>query len=204
MNIDQDDDHDDGNGANGDMADFLDLLANAIIAVRDLALNAKIKPAEIKKLAKLNRQFADSQVKLVDVERQANELVARAERDVAAIRDDAQRRLDAVAAAEEELAQRKQNISRLEASWRGLGEPADVLSGFRSPEYSPLQKARRAHGLPAGRDPDPFSLSHDAEPTDAIDALIKRDVGDERSDHLGNAFAASTLTRSTEHKRGAA
>jgi hypothetical protein len=38
----------------------------------------------------------------------------------------------------------------------------------------------------------------------AIDALIKRDAGDERSDHLGNAFAPSSLTRSTEHKRGVA
>jgi hypothetical protein len=203
--VDHDDDTDehDADHGNGNMADFLDLLANAIIAVRDLALNAKIKPAEIKKLAKLNRQFADSQVKLVDVERQANELVARAERDVAAIRDEAQRRLDAAAAAEQKLEAREHRIAALEAAWRMLGEPADVLSGFRSPEFSPLQKARLAHGLPAGRNPDLLGLPHDAEPTAAIDALIRRDVGDERSDHLGNAFAASTLTRSTEHKRGA-
>jgi hypothetical protein len=191
-------------GNDGNMADFLDLLANAIVAARDLVLNAKIKPAELKKLARLNRQFADSQAKLVDVERQANELVARAERDVAAIRDEAQRRLDAVVAHEQELATREHRIAALEATWRNLGEPADVLSGFRSPEFSPLQKARLAHGQPAGRNPDLLGLSHDAEPTVAIDALIRRDVGDERSDHLGNPFAPSTLTRSTEHKRGAA
>ena len=119
--------------------------------------------------------------------------------------EEVQRQLEAVEAAEAELETREKRISALEASWRGLGEPADVLSGFRSPELSPLRKARLSHGLPAGRDPDPLGLStSEPEPTAAIDALIKRDVGDERSDHLGNAFAKSTLTRSLDHKRSAA
>jgi hypothetical protein len=196
-----DDTDDDGNG---NMADFLDLLANAIIALRDLAHNAKIRPAELKRLAKLNRQFADAQAKLAAVEAQARELVARAERDVAAIRDEAQRRLEAAATAEDELVEREQKISRLESAWRNLGEPETVLRGFQSPEFSPLQKARLAHGQPAGRDVDVLGLSpQHAEPDVAIDALIKRDVGDARSDHLGNSFSASTLTRSVEHKRSA-
>ena len=163
-----DDTDDDGNG---NMADFLDLLANAIIALRDLAHNAKIRPAELKRLAKLNRQFADAQAKLAAVEAQARELVARAERDVAAIRDEAQRRLEAAATAEDELVEREQKISRLESAWRNLGEPETVLRGFQSPEFSPLQKARLSHGLPAGKDVDVLGLSAQAEPTAAIDAL---------------------------------
>jgi hypothetical protein len=204
MSIDHDDEDDEGHHDDGDgMTDFLDRFADAIIAFRDLSLNAKIKPAEIKKRAKFDRQLAAAQAKLAVIEVQGRELVARAERDVAAIRDEAQRRLDAAAAAEEELAQREQKIARLEQSWRYIGEPETVLRGFQSPEFSPLQKARLAHGQPAGRDLDPLNLSQQAEPTAAIDALIKRDVGDERSDHLGNSFSASTLTRSVEHKRSA-
>jgi hypothetical protein len=204
MSIDHDDEDDEGHHDDGDgMTDFLDRFADAIIAVRDLALNAKIKPAQIKKLAKLERQAAAATAKLAVVEVQARELVARAERDVAAIHDEAQRRLNAAVAHEQELETRENRIAALEAAWRMLGEPADVMSGFRSPEFSPLQKARLAHGQPAGRNPDLLGLSREPEPTAAIDALIMRDVGDARSDHLGNSFAPSSLTRSTEHKRSA-
>jgi hypothetical protein len=199
-------DHDAGNHDNhDDMADFLDHFATAIIALRDLALNAKIKPAQIKKLARLERRVTDSQAKLAVVEVQARELVARAEHDVAAIRDDAQRRLEAAAAAEQELVEREQKIARLEAAWRNIGEPQDVMSGFRSPEYSPLQKARISHGQQPGKDPDRLLfVEHDAASDQDIAAYIRRDVGGARSDSQGNAFAPSTLTRSTEHKRGAA
>jgi hypothetical protein len=210
--VDHDDDIDDGDSDDTDdimpMVDpvaaaiALSDLADKLYKLYSLATNSKANKARLRAFAKLNRQIADAEAKRVAIEADAAAIVARAERDVAAIRDDAQRRLDAVAAAEQELETREHRICALEASWRMLGEPADVVSGFRSPELSPLRKARLAHGLPAGRDPDPFSLSHDAEPTAAIDALIKRDVGDERSDHLGNSFSASTLTRSTEHKRG--
>ena len=198
-----DHDHEDDDQGGSEIFLVLELLAEAIIAARDLALSAKIKPAALKKLAKLNRQFADAQAGLVAVKAQAAAIVAKAQADVAAIHEEAQRRLEAAAAAEQEVAQSKQKIARLESLWAPLGEPADVLSGFRSPQFSPLQKARAAFGLPAGRDPDPLNLSVDAESDAAIDALIKRDVGDERSDHLGGAFAPSTLTRSLEHKRGA-
>jgi hypothetical protein len=198
-----DHDHEDDDQGGSEIFLVLEHFADAIIALRDLVHNAKVKPAELKKLAKLNRQYVDVQAKFASVETEAAQIVAKAQADVAAIHEQAQRRLDAAAAAEQELEQREQKIARLENSWRNLGEPADVMSGFRSPQFSPLQKARAAFGLPAGRDPDPLNLSQDAEPTVAIDALIKHDVGDERSDHLGGAFAPSTLTRSLEHKRGA-
>jgi hypothetical protein len=182
------------------MADFLDHFATAIIALRDLALNVKIKPAEIKKFARLERRVADATAKLADVEVQARELVARAERDVAAIRDDAQRRLEAAAAAEQELEQREQRIARLESAWRLLGEPADVLSGFRSPELSPLQKARAAHGRPVGKDVDMLGLSAQAEPDLRID-IVSDTHDDPRADRQGTPFLGS-LTRDVAHKRG--
>ena len=178
-----------------------DRFADAI-ALCQIAKN-KTVATQLKRLRRVNRQIIDAEAKVIAAEKYAAEIVAKAERDVKAIRDEAQARLAAAEAAEADLGTREKRISALEAAWRNLGEPADVLSGFRSPQFSPLQKARAAFGLPAGRDPDPLNLSVDAESDAAIDALIKRDVGDERSDHLGGAFAPSTLTRSLEHKRGA-
>jgi hypothetical protein len=72
--IDDTDEHDadHGNGHRA-MADFLELLANAIIAVRDLALDEKIKPAELKKLAKLERRLASNQTKLAAIEAHAEQ-----------------------------------------------------------------------------------------------------------------------------------
>jgi hypothetical protein len=203
MSDDEEPDADNG-GDGGDMADFLDHFATAIIALRDLALNAKIKPAQIKKLARLERRVADSQAKLGVVEVQARELVARAERDVAAIRDDAQRRLDAAATAEQELEQREQKIARLESAWRFIGEPADVMSGFRAAEYSPLQKARMAHGQPPGKDPDRLLFSEpDTAPAMRIDALSDTH-DDPHADRQGAPFLGE-LTRDVSHhkRRGA-
>jgi hypothetical protein len=63
MNID-DNDTDEHDADHGDgIASFLELLAEAIIAARDLALSAKIKPAEIKKRAKFERGLVDIQAK---------------------------------------------------------------------------------------------------------------------------------------------
>ena len=180
-------------------------LADTLYKLYNLATADKAQKARLRAAAKLNRQIADAEAKRAAIEVDAAAIVAKAEGDVAAIRDEAQRRLEAAEAAEDELAEREQKIARLESYWRGLGEGPDVWSGLRSPEFSPLQKARMAAGREPGKDPDPLFLSEpDAAPTTAIDALIKRDVGDERSDQLGNAYSPSTLTRSTEHKRGAA
>jgi hypothetical protein len=180
-------------------------LADKLYKLYSLATNSKANKARLRAFAKLNRQIADAEAKRVAIEADAAAIVTKAESDVKAIREDARQRLDAVASAEDELVEREQKIARLEAAWRFIGEPADVMSGFRSPEYSPLQKARISHGQAPGKDPDIYGFSQDAAPAAvAIDALIRRDVGDERSDAQGNAFAKSTLTRSLDHKRGAA
>ena len=195
-----DNDHDDdGDQGGSEIFLVLELLAEAIIAARDLVLNAKIKPAALKKLAKLNRQFADAQAGLVAVKAQAAEIVAKAQADVAAIHEEARRRLDAAAAAEQELAQREAKIARLENSWRNLGEPADVMSGFRSPEFSPLQKARMAHGRPPGKDVDVLGLAQDAEPDLRID-IVSDTHDDPNADRHGAPFLGE-LTRDINHKR---
>jgi hypothetical protein len=181
----------------------MDDLFRASLGLCQIAKNQTVA-TQLKKLRRVLRQVADAEAKVIAAEEHAAEIVAKAESEVAAIHDEAQRRLDAAVAHEQELATREHRITALEASWRMLGEPADVMSGFRSPEFSPLQKARMAYGQSAGKDVDVLGLSREPEPTAAIDALINRDVGDARTDHLGNAFAASTLTRSTEHKRGTA
>jgi hypothetical protein len=179
-------------------------LADKLYKLYNLATNNKANKARLRAFAKLNRQIADAEAKRVAIEADAAAIVAKAQSEDQAIREDAQRRLDAIASAEAELVEREQKIARLEAAWRFIGEGADVMSGFRSPEYSPLQKARISHGQAPGKDPDIYGFSQDAEPAAAaIDALIRRDVGDARSDAQGNTFAPSTLTRSTEHKRGA-
>jgi len=112
----EDDDEDDGDQGNG----YAPAADPVLIALQlcQLANNKTIATA-IKKLRRLDRQFAEAQAKLADVERQAAELVAKAERDVAAIRDEAQRRLDAAETAEQEFAAREHRIAALEvAGWR--------------------------------------------------------------------------------------
>jgi hypothetical protein len=167
-----------------------------------LALTDKTKKARLRALAEIDRQAADAVATRDEARREAAAIVEAAQAEVKAIQAAAQQRLDAAVIAEAELVEREQKIARLEAAWRNLGEPASVLSGFQAPELSPLQKARRAHGQPSGKDLDPlFFAEPDAAPAMRIDAMS--DVADdERADRHGQKFLGS-LTRSTEHKRGA-
>jgi hypothetical protein len=182
-----------------------------VIELCHVAANPKAAEAVLKKLRRANSAAAAAEqrcaVAAAKLEQREAELAARAAAlDVreAAIAEREAGIESSLADARDELVEREQNIARLETAWHNLGEPADVLSGFRSPEYSPLQKARMAHGQQPGKDPDRLLFAEpDAAPAAQIDALIRRDVGDARSDAQGNAFAPSTLTRSTEHKRGA-
>jgi hypothetical protein len=194
------DDHDDDH----DEAIYPDPFVTALELCR-ITSSPKTMATALKKLRKLGRDIDAAEQKLSRLQSEAAGIVDAAQAEVKAIHEAAAQRLEAAATAEDELVLREQKIARLEPAWRGLGEPQDVLSGLRSPEFSPLQKARMAHGQSPGKDPDRLFFSEpDAVPAAQIDALIRRDVGDERSDAQGNAFAPSTLTRSTEHKRGAA
>jgi hypothetical protein len=169
-----------------------------------LAIN-KTNKARLRALAKLEQRIADAEAKLAAIEADAAAIVAKAESAVKVIHDEVQRRLEAVATTEDELVEREQKIARLEAVWRNIGEPADVMSGFRSPEYSPLQKARISHGQQPGKDPAQFLFSEPgAAPAMRIDALSDT-CDDPHADRQGAPFLGE-LTRDVSHhkRRGAA
>jgi hypothetical protein len=185
-------------GGNGNMADFLDLLANAIIAARDLVLNAKIKPAELKKLAKLDRQAADA-VAVCDAARaEAAEIVAKIERDTNALAE-RERAFDALKAAFESQAQDvrdelRAHHNRIEQAHRQLIHRVMATAGILGdwnfelqdpPTWSQLQK--RIAGLP-----DDLPVAPPAE-------VVSRET---REDWVGHTFVpGSSLTRTV---RGAA
>ena len=182
----------------------MDNLFAASLGLCQIAKN-KTVATQLKKLRRVLRQVADAEAKAIVAEKHAAEIVTEAQTAVKAIHDEAQRRLEAAATAEEDLAEREKKIARLESAWRNIGEPASVLSGFQAPELSPLQKARRAHGQAPGKNPDPLFYSEpDAAPAMPIDALS--DTSDDpRADRQGTPFLGE-LTRDTSHhkRRGAA
>jgi hypothetical protein len=180
-------------------------LLDFVADLHDLATNGKAYKAGLHKLRKLEKQVAGVERNIAAATAQASAIVTKAENDVKAIHEDTQRRLDAVATVEADLVERERKIAQLEAAWRNIGEPASVLSGFQAPEFSPLQKARRAHGQAPGKNPDPLFYSEpDAAPAMPIDALS--DTSDDpRADRQGTPFLGE-LTRDTSHhkRRGAA
>jgi hypothetical protein len=174
-------------------------LADKLYKLHKLATNSKANKAQLRILAKLGRQIADAEAKRVAIEADAAAIVTKAETEVKAIYAEVQRRLEAAATAEAELVEREQKIAQLENAWRNLGEPETVLRGFQSPQYSPLQKARLAHGLPPGKNVDPLFFSEPDAPAMRIDALS--DTSDDpHADRQGAPFLGE-LTRDTAHKR---
>jgi hypothetical protein len=84
------------------------------------------------------------QVKLADDRTQHEARLAADRAELEEERASLQRRRADVEAKEAAVAERHRHIAELEAAWRNLGEPDAVKSGFQSPEFTPLQKARRA------------------------------------------------------------
>jgi hypothetical protein len=178
-------------------------LADSFYRVYKLALTNKTKKARLRALAELDRQAADAVATRDAARREAAAIVEAAQAEVKAMQEAATQRLEAAAAAEGELALREQKIARLESAWRNLGEPQDVLAGFKSPQFSAVQKARTAHGLPPGKNVDPLFLSEpDAAPAMRIDALS--DTSDDAAADRHGAPFLGELTRDVSHKRGAA
>jgi hypothetical protein len=67
--------------------------------------------------------------------------------ELATERADIEKRRLAVHVAEGSLAVREKRQAALEKLWHDIGEPAEVLSGFKDPERPALHKALRAHGI---------------------------------------------------------
>ena len=175
-------------------------LVDFVTELHDLAINGKAYKAGLKKLRKLEKEIAVLERNIAAATTRAAEIVAKAEAEVQTIRQEANERLASAETAEQDLAFRERKISILENAWRGLGEGPDVWSGLRSPEFSPLQKARMAAGQQPGRDPDVYGFSQpDAAPAMRIDALS--DTSDDpHADRQGAPFLGE-LTRNVSHKR---
>jgi hypothetical protein len=193
---------DQGNG----IASFLELLAEAIIAARDLALSAKIKPAEIKKRAKFERGFVDIQAKCAALTAHAEETKAT---------------LDERAA---ELDRREAANERRETEFAAsIEEARDHLRGFydhiaeadRHLRYRVLSHANLLHGYNAqlqdlpdwpairrqvvGLPDDPPPIEREIASSPRIDGLS--DIfSDPHADRHGNVFLG-TLSRDVSHKR---
>jgi hypothetical protein len=191
-------DHDDDTDANSMPDPFV-----LAIELCRIAANAKTIEPALKRLRRVGADIDKAEQKLSRLQAEAVGIVESAHAQARTIHDEAQRRLDAAEAAEQELVEREHKIARLETAWRNLGEPADVMSGFRSPEFSPIQKARLAVGQPAGRDPDRMLFAEpDAAPAMPIDALS--DTSDDpRADRQGAPFLGE-LTRDVSQKRKSA
>jgi hypothetical protein len=193
MNIDDNDtdDHDADHG-NG-IASFLELLAEAIIAARDLALSAKIKPAEIKKRAKFERG-------LVDIQARCAALTAHAEQTKAAL-DERAAELDA------HEAETERRATEREASLR---EAYDHLRGYydriaeadRHLRYRLLSYANLLHGYNARLQdlPDWPAIKQmipGLPPDLPVTPPAETAVREVTTDWTGHTFiAGSTLTRS--------
>jgi hypothetical protein len=99
------------------------------------------------RLAELRRKHAairSAEKKLADDRAAHNAQLANDRAQLEAERAALQKRRLDVEAREAQVAERHRHIASLEDAWRNLGEPDAVKSGFQSPEFTPLQKARRA------------------------------------------------------------
>jgi hypothetical protein len=107
-------------------------------------------------------------------ERQAKAFAADHEREHKELR----RRQIATLERKRSLEPRRDRLAKLHQSWRNLGEPPEVASGFKSPEFTPIQKARRAHGIsarpPAASPAEELPPDHWADGEFAAGATISR------------------------------
>jgi hypothetical protein len=205
MNIDDDDTDDNHDtGDHGDGIAILELLAEAIIAARDLALNAKIKPAELKKRAKFERG-------LVDIQAKCAALTAHAEETKAAL-DERAAELDARAAQTERRATEceaslREAYDHLRGYYDNLAQEdrriryriltsADLLHGYNS-QLQDLPSWQVIRQLVVGLPDDPPPLEREvAHPR--IDALSDT-FSDPNADRHGHVFLG-TLTRDVSHR----
>jgi hypothetical protein len=114
--------------------------------------------------------------------------------EIAAERDVVTKRLLQAQSIEQANEERHKRIVKLELAWRNLGEPDSVQSGFQSPQYSGLEKARRAHqGQP---------VTEHSPPSDDAVARAGATIDE---DPQGQKFPAHvTLTRTPEQPPAAA
>jgi hypothetical protein len=195
---------DDTNGTEDYSAPAADPVLIAIEWCR-IAKNKTLEAA-IRKLAKLNRQYADTQAKLAAVQAQAAELEAALVARAAAL-DERDRVLDArVTAFENQAAdvrdELREHHNRLEQTHRQLTHRIMATTGILGEWNWDLQSPptwAQLRQMIAGLPDDPPPLERDVAAPLRIDAFA--DVcSDPSADRHGNAFLGS-LNRDVSHKR---
>jgi hypothetical protein len=199
-------DMDDSIAAATEQPDRLTLPALDFRAVRDLvalAIDPKMVKRNLRSLHDALAATTAAQRQLESDRAEHDAQLAKDRAELAAERDVLMKRRLAVHQAEASLAERSERIGKLERAWRNLGEPDSVISGFQSPQYSGLEKARRAHRGEPITEPSPPSGDAVARAGATID-----------EDPQGNKFpkhVSLTMTRPPEEpgarvrgRRGAA
>jgi hypothetical protein len=144
-------------------------------ATLDRLLKLAIDPkACAARLAQLKAQVADiaaAEARLADARAAVAEYERKTRAEIEAEKSLWLKRRAELDNREAALNERTKIISDLEDKWRYLGEPDSVRTGFQDAEFTPLQKAQRAHsGLPIrSLDPD-FAASLPRGSTLARDA----------------------------------
>jgi hypothetical protein len=89
---------------------------------------------------------------------------------------------------------REKFVFELEKAWRDIGEPDDVLRGFKDPEHSALYKAKRAHGLLDEDAPAPVHEDREGLPFPPGTTITHTPASPPRS-----AKARRAMRRAAEH-----
>ena len=176
MSDNHDDTEDFSTPASDRFADALDLCR--------LAWDSQKTKGRLEKLRKLNRDIAAAEAQLAGVKAQAAGILvaakAEAERIIKDVEDQTREQRNDLEHRESRLAYGERYSAKLEAARRAA--PGGVIS------MSDEHRIR-------------VQLAEEDAGSINIGALIRRDVGDERSDAQGNAFTPSTLHRDVSHKR---
>jgi hypothetical protein len=123
-------------------ADPFVALANLLALVAD----PKVFKSRLHGLHQALTAVTEGQAKLAAERATLDQETAAARAELATERADIEKRRLAVHGAEGSLALREKRQAELEKLWHDIGEPNEVVNGFKDPERPALHKALRAHG----------------------------------------------------------
>jgi hypothetical protein len=118
----------------------------AALALVAVALDPKSTGARLRSLQAQQAAAAKATAELTTARATFDQETAAARAELAADRADIEKRRLAVHAAEGSLTEREKRQTALEKLWHDIGEPNEVVNGFKDPERPALHKALRAHG----------------------------------------------------------
>jgi hypothetical protein len=135
-----------------------------VLALIGMIQNPRAFKSNLKEFRQAETAANKAAVDLVTAQAAFDQETAAARAELATERADIEKRRLAVHAAEGSLATREKRQAELEKLWHDIGEPAEVLSGFKDPERPALHKALRAHGLVDEDVPAPLREDRSGQP----------------------------------------